>query len=39
MLSKSVKALLDAIVDEELRDFAFDWELWSRDEQKLPKGD
>ncbi len=39
MLSKSVRALLGAVEDEELGDFAFDWEFWSRPEQQLPKGD
>lgn len=39
MLSKSVRALLAAIEDDELGTFAHDWEFWSRDEQKLPPGD
>lgn len=40
MLSKSVKALLAAIDDDELgRRFAYDWEFWGRDEQKVPEGD
>ena len=39
MNSKSAKALLDVIRDDELASFAFDWNLWQRDKQTPPQGD
>ena len=37
--SRSAKALLDVIEDDELASFAFDWDLWQRDKQTPPQGD